>query len=97
MQRIASASKSMSPVGASSARGEYPAQRRVTASQVLATLKKHVSMVLVEQNLALALSVADRVHVLSRGQIVHSGTPGELMSGDGEYAALHASWAASLA
>ena len=28
------------------------------------------------------LSVADRVHVLSRGQIVHSGTPGELMSNE---------------
>ena len=26
------------------------------------------------------LSVADRVHVLSRGQIVHSGTPAELMA-----------------
>ena len=35
-----------------------------------------------EQNLALALSVADRVHVLSRGQIVHTGTPAELMGND---------------
>ena len=41
-----------------------------------------LSILLVEQNLALALSVADRVHVLSRGQIVHSGTPAELMGND---------------
>ena len=38
-----------------------------------------LSILLVEQNLGLAISVADRVHVLSRGQIVHAGTPGELM------------------
>ena len=51
--------------------------------RVLAELKRSgLSILLVEQNLALALSVADRVHVLSRGQIVHSGTPGELMSND---------------
>jgi branched-chain amino acid transport system ATP-binding protein len=37
-----------------------------------------LSILLVEQNLPMALSVADRVHVLSRGQIVHSSTPAEL-------------------
>jgi branched-chain amino acid transport system ATP-binding protein len=51
--------------------------------RVLAELKRSgLSILLVEQNLALALSVADRVHVLSRGQIVHTGTPGELMSNE---------------
>jgi branched-chain amino acid transport system ATP-binding protein len=40
--------------------------------------REGLSILLVEQNLPLALSVADRVHILSRGQIVHSGTPGEL-------------------
>ena len=34
-----------------------------------------LSILLVEQNLPLALSVADHVHVLSRGRIVHSSTP----------------------
>ncbi len=38
-----------------------------------------LSILLVEQNLPLALAVADRVHILSRGQIVHSSTPAELM------------------
>ena len=51
--------------------------------RVIAELKRSgLSILLVEQNLALALSVADRVHVLSRGQIVHTGTPGELMGNE---------------
>ena len=51
--------------------------------RVIAELKRSgLSILLVEQNLALALSVADRVHVLSRGQIVHTGTPAELMAND---------------
>ena len=51
--------------------------------RVITELKRSgLSILLVEQNLALALSVADRVHVLSRGQIVHSGTPAELMGND---------------
>jgi branched-chain amino acid transport system ATP-binding protein len=45
----------------------------------IARLKSEgLSILLVEQNLPMALSVADRVHVLSRGQIVHSSTPVEL-------------------
>jgi len=51
--------------------------------RVISELKRSgLSILLVEQNLALALSVADRVHVLSRGQIVHTGTPAELMTND---------------
>ncbi|OLB05566.1 MAG: ABC transporter ATP-binding protein [Candidatus Rokubacteria bacterium 13_2_20CM_69_15_1] len=42
-----------------------------------------LSILLVEQNLPLALRVADRVHILSRGQIVHSSSPAELMANDG--------------
>jgi len=45
----------------------------------IARLKSEgLSILLVEQNLPMALSVADHVHVLSRGQIVHSSTPEEL-------------------
>ena len=44
--------------------------------RVLGELRREgLSILLVEQNLPLALSVADRAHILSRGQIVHSGTP----------------------
>lgn len=42
--------------------------------QVLAELKKHIAMVLVEQNLGLALGVADDVVLLSTGRVVFSGT-----------------------
>jgi branched-chain amino acid transport system ATP-binding protein len=41
-----------------------------------------LSILLVEQNLPLAVSIADRVHILSRGAIVHSSTPAELMSSE---------------
>jgi ABC-type multidrug transport system fused ATPase/permease subunit len=43
------------------------------------------------------VAIADRVLVLDSGRITEDGPPGELMSGHGEYAALHSSWAASLA
>jgi len=44
--------------------------------RVIATLKERgLSILLVEQNLAMALGVADHVHVLSRGRIVHSSSP----------------------
>ena len=47
--------------------------------RVIGELKRAgLSILLVEQNLPMALAVADRVHVLSRGQIVYSSTPGEL-------------------
>jgi branched-chain amino acid transport system ATP-binding protein len=47
--------------------------------RVVGELKRDgLSILLVEQNLPLALSVADRVHILSRGQIVHSSSPAEL-------------------
>ncbi|MGH3280157.1 MAG: ABC transporter ATP-binding protein, partial [Trebonia sp.] len=41
--------------------------------------------------------IADRVLVLRAGQVVEDGTPAELSAGTGEYADLHARWAASLA
>jgi ATP-binding cassette, subfamily B, bacterial len=43
------------------------------------------------------VAIADRVLVLRAGRVIEDGTPAELMGGDGEYADLHARWAASLA
>ncbi|HEV8306193.1 MAG TPA: ABC transporter ATP-binding protein [Methylomirabilota bacterium] len=47
--------------------------------RVIADLKtRGLSILLVEQNIPLALRVTDHVHVLSRGRIVHSCVPGAL-------------------
>ena len=49
--------------------------------RVIGELKREgLSILLVEQNLPMAAAVADRVHVLSRGEIVYSGTPVALMA-----------------
>jgi len=44
--------------------------------------REGLSILLVEQNLPLALDIADRVHILSRGRMVHSSTPAELMASE---------------
>ncbi len=47
--------------------------------RVIESLKAEgLSILLVEQNLPLALRIADHVHVLSRGRIVYSGAPADL-------------------
>jgi ATP-binding cassette subfamily B protein len=43
------------------------------------------------------VAIADRVLVLRSGRVIEDGTPAELIGGAGEYADLHARWAASLA
>ncbi|HLC42726.1 MAG TPA: hypothetical protein VJO34_14020 [Methylomirabilota bacterium] len=44
--------------------------------RVISELKSRgLSILLVEQNLPLALSLADQVHVISRGRIVHTSSP----------------------
>ncbi len=49
--------------------------------RVIAELKRAgLSILLVEQNLPMAASVADRVHVLNRGEIVYSGRPPALLA-----------------
>jgi branched-chain amino acid transport system ATP-binding protein len=52
--------------------------------RVIGELKREgLSILLVEQNLPLALGVADRVHILSRGQIVYTGAPEALAADEG--------------
>jgi branched-chain amino acid transport system ATP-binding protein len=45
---------------------------------VLRLKERGMSILLVEQNYHLALRIADRVYVMSKGQIVYEGTPAEL-------------------
>jgi branched-chain amino acid transport system ATP-binding protein len=47
--------------------------------EAIAKLKQEgLSILLVEQNAALALKLVDFVHVISKGRVVYSGLPGEL-------------------
>jgi branched-chain amino acid transport system ATP-binding protein len=51
--------------------------------QVVSKLKAEgLSILLVEQNAALALQLVDYVHVISKGRVVYSGTPRELWADD---------------
>jgi ATP-binding cassette, subfamily B, bacterial len=43
------------------------------------------------------VAIADRVLVLRAGRVIEDGAPADLIGGSGEYADLHARWAASLA
>jgi branched-chain amino acid transport system ATP-binding protein len=51
--------------------------------QAVSRLKAEgLSILLVEQNAALALQLVDQVHVVSKGRVVYSGTPKELWADD---------------
>jgi ATP-binding cassette, subfamily B, bacterial len=73
---------------------DIPSERQVQAA--LRTVLAGRTAVIIAHRLS-TVAIADRVLVLDHGRITEDGPPDELMSGDGEYAALHASWAASLA
>ena len=73
---------------------DIPSERLVQAA--LRTVLAGRTAVIIAHRLS-TVAIANRVLVLDHGRITEDGPPGELMSGDGEYAALHSSWAASLA
>jgi ABC-type multidrug transport system fused ATPase/permease subunit len=73
---------------------DIPGERLVQSA--LRTVLAGRTAVIIAHRLS-TVAIADRVLVLHRGRITEDGPPGELMTGEGEYAALHASWAASLA
>ena len=51
--------------------------------QAVEQLKKEgLSILLIEQNAALALKLVDYVHVMSKGQVVYSARPEELRAND---------------
>jgi branched-chain amino acid transport system ATP-binding protein len=52
--------------------------------EAVAKLKQEgLSILLVEQNAALALKLVDYVHVMSKGKVVYSAKPAELWANDG--------------
>lgn len=54
-----------------------------TIGEVILQLKESgLSILLVEQNLPFALKIADYIHVLCKGEIVHSSTPKELWANE---------------
>ena len=55
-------------------------QRVATLLQEIA--KRGISTLLVEQKLAIALDIADRVYVMGHGRIVFEGTPADLKTRD---------------
>jgi ABC-type multidrug transport system fused ATPase/permease subunit len=73
---------------------DIPSERLVQAA--LRTVLAGRTAVIIAHRLS-TVAIADRVLVLDRGRIVEDGPPGDLIGGSGEYAALHSSWAASLA
>jgi ATP-binding cassette, subfamily B, bacterial len=72
---------------------DIPSERQVQAA--LRTVLAGRTAVIIAHRLS-TVAIADRVLVLDHGRITEDGPPGELISGDGEYASLHTSWAASL-
>lgn len=72
---------------------DIPTERLVQSA--LRTVLAGRTAVIIAHRLS-TVAIADRVLVLRAGEIIEDGTPAELMEGSGEYADLHARWAASL-
>jgi ABC-type multidrug transport system fused ATPase/permease subunit len=73
---------------------DIPSERLVQSA--LQTVLAGRTAVIIAHRLS-TVAIADRVLVLRAGEIIEDGSPAELMGGSGEYADLHARWAASLA
>ncbi|HTA00974.1 MAG TPA: ABC transporter ATP-binding protein [Streptosporangiaceae bacterium] len=73
---------------------DIPSERLV--QNALQTILAGRTAVIIAHRLS-TVAIADRVLVLEHGQIIEDGSPAELMTGDGQYSALHASWQESLA
>lgn len=58
--------------------GLAPQVVETLALQIRRLKQSGMAMVVAEQNVDLVLSLSDRVHILEKGQVRYSGTPGEL-------------------
>ena len=68
---------------------DIPSERTVQAA--LRTILAGRTAMIIAHRLS-TVEIADRVLVLSAGQIVEDGPPGLLVAGDGAYSALHEDW-----
>src|SRR5215813_9967050 len=73
---------------------DLPSERAVQAA--LRTILAGRTALIIAHRLS-TVAIADRVLVMSGGQIVEDGPPDLLLAGSGRYSALHASWQSSLA
>jgi ABC-type multidrug transport system fused ATPase/permease subunit len=73
---------------------DIPSERLL--QEALRTVLAGRTAVIIAHRLS-TVAIADRVLVVAGGEISEDGPPGELLTGDGEYSALHADWQASLA
>jgi ABC-type multidrug transport system fused ATPase/permease subunit len=73
---------------------DIPSERLVQSA--LRTVLAERTALIIAHRLS-TVAIADRVLVLRAGEIIEDGSPAQLMRGTGEYADLHARWAASLA
>ena len=73
---------------------DLPSERAVQAA--LRTILAGRTALIIAHRLS-TVAIADRVLVMSGGQIVEDGPPDLLLAGSGRYSALHASWRSSLA
>jgi ABC-type multidrug transport system fused ATPase/permease subunit len=72
---------------------DIPSERAVQAA--LRSILAGRTALIIAHRLS-TVAIADRVLVLADGQVVEDGPPGLLLTGDGQYSALHASWRSSL-
>jgi ATP-binding cassette, subfamily B, bacterial len=73
---------------------DIPSERLV--QRALQTILAGRTALIIAHRLS-TVAIADRVLVLEHGQIIEDGSPAELLTTAGEYAALHAGWLESLA
>jgi len=73
---------------------DLPGERAVQAA--LRTILAGRTALIIAHRLS-TVAIADRVLVMSEGEIVEDGPPDLLLAGSGRYSALHASWQSSLA